>query len=311
MSALIRRAAGPVVRRVDSRVDAVVRPAVVTTAALTARLDAHDSAAQQVGSRLRDLEMLVADGRAGLTTLAEQLRGREEHLAELEATLAELLALTDALSSRYEHIVGRLEFVRREVMFEVRYGGSRSDLGEVEPRIVNQSAVDEMAPDLRINVGCGHLPLPGFINVDARELPGVDVIAEATNLPFDPGTVSHLHSAHLLEHFPREQLRREVLPYWRSLLRPGGTLTAVVPDAPTMLREHQEGRLSFDDLNLVLYGEQEYEGDFHFTMFSFDVLREVLTEAGFDDVQLVEHARRNGVCYEMEIAARGADEHRR
>ena len=33
--------------------------------------------------------------------------------------------------------------------------------------------------------------------------------------------MSEIYSAHLLEHFPEEELSRELLPYWYSLLRPG------------------------------------------------------------------------------------------
>jgi hypothetical protein len=91
------------------------------------------------------------------------------------------------------------------------------------------------------------------------------------------------------------------------LLRPGGEITAVVPDADTMLAEHAAGRFTFDELRQVTFGDQEYEGDFHFTMFSHESIVAVLREAGFDDVDVVADARRNGVCYEMEV--RGVKPH--
>ena len=45
-----------------------------------------------------------------------------------------------------------------------------------------------------------------------RDLPGVDVVAKAGDLPFEPGSVDEIYSAHLLEHFPQEAMRRRLLP---------------------------------------------------------------------------------------------------
>jgi hypothetical protein len=116
--------------------------------------------------------------------------------------------------------------------------------------------------------------------------------------------VAVIHSAHLLEHFPLEETRRRLLPYWFHLLQPGGTFTVIVPDGETMLAEHAAGRLSFEELRLVVFGDQEYDGDFHFNMFSKTSLSNLLGDAGFTDVCVVEEGRRNGVCYEMEFSAR-------
>ena len=51
----------------------------------------------------------------------------------------------------------------------------------------------------------------------------------------EPGTLRELRSSHLLEHFPQEELRRRLLPYWFSLLAPGGRFTAIVPDGEAMV----------------------------------------------------------------------------
>ena len=76
----------------------------------------------------------------------------------------------------------------------------------------NSSAVAESVADLGFD----------YVNIDMRELPGVDVVAPIDQLPFDDGTVAEIHSAHVLEHFPQEDLQRRLLPYWRDKLRPGG-----------------------------------------------------------------------------------------
>lgn len=160
---------------------------------------------------------------------------------------------------------------------------------------------------LKLNLGCGHLPLDDYINIDLRALPGVDVVADAEHLPFDPGEVHEIRSSHMLEHFPQEQLRRVLLPHYFQLLKPGGKLVSVVPDAEAMIREYSNGSYPYGDLREVLYGSQDYDGDFHFNMFTPTALAELLSEAGFRDIDVLERARRNGRCFEFEITATKAD----
>jgi predicted SAM-dependent methyltransferase len=228
-----------------------------------------------------------------------------DHLTAQRDALAHAQKRIDELAEALLEQQSRTEFIRREILFETRYGAQRDRgfVAEIQPQIVANKKVIASGTDIHLNLGCGHLPIDGYLNVDGRELPGVDIVAEVGDLPFDPGTVSQIHSAHLLEHFPIEELSRRLLPYWFELLRPGGRFTAVVPDAETMLLEYSAGRLTFDELRLVTFGEQEYAGDFHFNMFSHSSLRNLLSEVGFVNVEMVEMGRRNGVCYEMEIAA--------
>jgi hypothetical protein len=80
-------------------------------------------------------------------------------------------------------------------------------------------------------------------------------------------------------------------------------LVAVVPDVETMVSERAAGRMPFDDFVEVMYGGQEYAGDFHFSGFSKETLTTLLEDVGLEDVKVVEEGRRNGACYEMEIEA--------
>jgi len=45
-----------------------------------------------------------------------------------------------------------------------------------------------------LNLGAGDNPLAGAVNVDLRAVQGVDVVADATKLPFKPGTFGDAHS---------------------------------------------------------------------------------------------------------------------
>jgi SAM-dependent methyltransferase len=229
----------------------------------------------------------------------------EAQLAELEVAQAQnrehIDIIAAAIGDRIARIEERGEFIRRELFYELRY---RSDVAAPEAKVLAPDRVAAAGSELRLNLGCGHLPDPDYVNVDARDLDGVDVLADVRNLPFDPGSVAEMRAAHLLEHFPEEELRRRVLPHWRDLLREDGSIVLIVPDAGAMLEAHAAGTLDFDALRRVTFGDQEYDGDFHFTMFDFEHLRGLLEDTGFGDVQLAASARPNGDCLEMEVRAR-------
>ncbi|WP_210243618.1 hypothetical protein, partial [Mesorhizobium sp. B2-4-3] len=156
---------------------------------------------------------------------------------------------------------------------------------------------------LRLNLGCGHIALADYINVDTRDLPGVDIVADVGDLPVREGCVNEIFSAHLIEHFPLETMRRRLLPYWRSRLRSGGTFKAVTPDAAAMVQAVTTGAMSFEDFREVTYGAQDYDGDYHFNLFTPDSLRTLLQEAGFEGISIPVAGRRNGKCFEFEIVA--------
>lgn len=254
------------------------------------------------------------------------LRGRAAELQQLRECLDAQahalsglrLALSDLRQELYDHVHrqnlardelqralnDRLEFIRQELFWELRYGAQQTrETAVVGARIINPPKIDQQraARALRLNVGCGHKPDPDRINIDARELPGVDIVCAAQNLPFDEGSVHEIYAAHLLEHFPHEQVKRQVLPHWCTRLAPGGTLRLVVPDAAAMIDGYVRGEITLDELRLVLYGGQEYDGDFHHTLFTPESLASLLRQQGLVDVQIVARGRRSGLCYECEV----------
>ena len=229
----------------------------------------------------------------------------EDVSANLEKSLEDVSAQIQTLSDSIPRLWERIEFVRQEVLFEIKYGSPRTDSKKPLPRkkVTNQEKLRAMGENIRINMGCGHLPLAEYLNVDMRELPGVDVVADVTDMPFDIESIIELFSAHLLEHFPLEELKSRVLPYWFQLLREGGNFRAVVPDWKAMIESFSHGSFPFDDLREVTFGAQDYNGDFHFNMFSQDSLREILAAVGFHEISFPMSGRPNGKCLEMEVRA--------
>jgi predicted SAM-dependent methyltransferase len=176
-----------------------------------------------------------------------------------------------------------------------------------EPRVVDPAAYAERLAEfgdrLRVQLGCGEKPLPEYINIDFRELPQVDVVADVRRLPFEPETLAEIASAHLVEHFREHQLRARILPYWKSLLRPGGMLRIICPNWAAMLERLNDGRMSLADFKRLTFGAQDYEGDDHFAMYTPETLGELLMSCGFKRVEVVATERMNGLCPEMELVA--------
>jgi predicted SAM-dependent methyltransferase len=253
--------------------------------------------------RLAQLESYLPD----LLTTLSSTAGVHRRLHRANADIVERLRATDQrLSGDVERLWARIEMIRAEMMHELRYGaGQGGTTPEVEVSIVDPAKVERARAEgaLRLNLGCGHLALDGYVNVDLRRIPGVDLVSPVDQLPFQPGEVDEIFSAHLLEHFPQEQLARQLLPYWRDLLRPGGVFRAVTPDIGSMLEGYGDGAIPYEHLREAIFGGQEYEGDFHFNMFTVDTLVKLLESAGFTDVDVEDRGRVNGHCLELQLVA--------
>jgi predicted SAM-dependent methyltransferase len=306
------------------------------------RLPRNDTRIRDLRARTSDLEAWVhgktagrsshsaSDGRAvagqhlpALLNAIETVPALSHELArnrrELDTVRTEIAAMRQVLMSAADKDIPnelsrlwqRLEFVRMEMMYEMNYG-LRSSLApekatSVERKILNTEKVAAQMREfggVRLNLGCGHIPLDGYLNTDMRALPGVDVVADVSDLPFDAGQAQEIFSAHLLEHFPQERLVRALLPYWFRLLTDGGEFRAISPDGAAMIDASASGTYSYEDFRTVLFGAQEYDGDFHFNLLTPQSLGALLEDAGFNEVRIIEAGRRNGRCFEFEISAR-------
>ncbi len=83
---------------------------------------------------------------------------------------------------------------------------------------------------IRVDLGCGVNKPEGFIGVDRRDLPGVDVVHDLSlGIPFDDDSVEALRGRDFFEHMPDTiAIFNEC---WR-VLKPGGELALEVPRFP-------------------------------------------------------------------------------
>jgi predicted SAM-dependent methyltransferase len=203
----------------------------------------------------------------------------------------------------------RIEFIRIEIfeqLQELKFANKNIKSNLLEKSIiVNKKKYDKAVKNsnIQLNIGCGHKPLPDYLNIDKRNLPGVDIVAEADVLPFEKNSVKEIFSSHLLEHFTFIELTKKVLPNWYDMLVNNGILVTIVPDAESMILAYAAGDMSFSDLRDVTFGAQDYEDDFHQIMFTTSTFKNTLIEAGFRNITITASNRINGKCREMEIKA--------
>lgn len=89
---------------------------------------------------------------------------------------------------------------------------------------------------LHVNLGSGPFPANSWCNVDAQNLPGVDVVASVEALPFEDASVELVYAGHVFEHMTYLEQLPAALAEIRRVLAPGGTMMVVGPDLERAMR---------------------------------------------------------------------------
>lgn len=131
-----------------------------------------------------------------------------------------------------------------------------------------------MLTDVSLNLGCGAAILGGWVNVDIEKMPGVEMVADALDLPCDGESIDCVRSSHLVEHFTVSELDQYARECWR-VLKPGGSVEVIAPDMDGLVemyhaRKHQES-IDVSDipmsplewLNNALFARHLHPTDYH------------------------------------------------
>jgi len=133
---------------------------------------------------------------------------------------------------------------------------------------------------VKLHLGCGKVILPGFVNMDARQLEGVDIVTDVFTLPtVEKNSVDLIYASHIFEHVPRPDTKK-VLTRWYDVLKPGGTLRLAVPNFLAIVEQYNE-KSNLKELLGLLYGRQDYPGNAHMCTYDMWTLHDLLVEVGF------------------------------
>jgi SAM-dependent methyltransferase len=121
---------------------------------------------------------------------------------------------------------------------------------------------------MRLNIGCGKVPLEGYTNVDQFNFPGVDIVCTIGTepLPLPDDSVDEIVANHVLEHLAKP------LPFMEELYRVakhGCTATFRVPhgasndafEDPTHVRQYFPGNFYFFSQRAYHHTDYGYRGD--------------------------------------------------
>ena len=138
---------------------------------------------------------------------------------------------------------------------------------------------------IKLNLGCGTDIKKEFINIDFRSLPGVNMIADIENLDelFADNTVDEINAYDVLEHFSFIKTT-SVLRNWIKKLKPKGKIIVRVPDLEKILAQLVNYKLPIFEAQRLIYGGQDYEGNFHFAGFTQGLLEGLLLGCGCSEI---------------------------
>jgi glycosyltransferase involved in cell wall biosynthesis/predicted SAM-dependent methyltransferase len=134
---------------------------------------------------------------------------------------------------------------------------------------------------VKLDIGVGKAPYPGFTHVDIQHLDHVEIVAPADNIPLDDGSVDEIRASHLIEHFDLDGAR-SLLGEWERLLRPGGVLHIICPDIARVCRQLASGEVDYDLAIKWIYGGHLDQYDCHNWGYTPTTLRALVSEFGFD-----------------------------
>jgi predicted SAM-dependent methyltransferase len=116
--------------------------------------------------------------------------------------------------------------------------------------------------------------------MDARALPGVDVVTEVFTLPaIKQNSVKTIYASHILEHVPRPCIMT-VLARWYTVLKPKGLIRISVPDWDAIVQQYMYAA-DLTELLGLLYGRQDYPGNEHKCVWNYTRLCKDLMDIGF------------------------------
>ena len=180
--------------------------------------------------------------------------------------------------------------------------------------------------EIRLNLGCGSRPLPGYINVDVDplhvvksrypnlEIPEIEIFQyDIFNLPYADATVDEIRTESMLEHLSFKE-EKAILFEVKRVLKVGGLFDFSVPDFDDLVRlwsvatddwqdffrdddeailkQHWFGQYSYSTdnkwgyLTASIFGPQCGEGQFHKNCYTKKKVQAILSRLGFKEEEI-------------------------
>jgi len=132
---------------------------------------------------------------------------------------------------------------------------------------------------IRLNLGAGDKPLPGFTSIDRKT--GGEVYPLDG---YEDGSVEEIYASHVLEHFSHNGAVVTVLQHWVDKLKPGGRIRVAVPDVRWIAKQLVDG-VPIQSQGYIMGGHTD-KNDHHGCIFDHAALQELMVNCGLERVGL-------------------------
>jgi predicted SAM-dependent methyltransferase len=137
---------------------------------------------------------------------------------------------------------------------------------------------------LKVHIGTGEINLQGWINIDARNFSHVHIVSDDMKLAeFSDNSIDEIYLCHILEHISFEEANKFVSTVGNKLKK-GGVLRIAVPSFDSIVKIYKSNNNNFDTVKFALMGGQDYEYNFHKSMYNFDFLSKILKNNNFNNI---------------------------
>lgn len=144
--------------------------------------------------------------------------------------------------------------------------------------------------DSIVELGGGTHPLQGFntFNVDIREAPGVDLVRDLEEDFSDIGNFDGLYARYIAEHISWRKIE-QFFKCCYNLLNDGGAAVFIVPNTLEQFRKVVEEEVVGLSTSQFIFGDLDYSENSHKVVFSKPFITELLTNAGFNNIKIIDH----------------------
>lgn len=146
---------------------------------------------------------------------------------------------------------------------------------------------------MRLELGAGKRPQPGYTHQDLRPLDDIEIVCDARALPEDiKGQPTEIFAYHLLEHIPWREAAGTVR-HWAEWLAPGGVLKVVGPDPVALaqwLLEEPHNDYVNDRVQYMMFGSQDYPENSHYCLTTLNLVERWFKAA---ELEIIETCRLN------------------
>ena len=144
--------------------------------------------------------------------------------------------------------------------------------------------VAPMSPGLKVHLGSGPVNIQGWINVDARSNAHVHVVSDGFDLrEFADGAIAEIYLCHVLEHFSFEEAKA-LLKNLKLKMREDGIIRISVPSFDRLIEIYKLSGADIKKIKFALMGGQDYQYNFHKSVYNLKSLRELLESCGYTNV---------------------------